>query len=81
MCGTVCPDQFSCGLYAQSRSKQSKVVSRAEIVASKLTREQKRGLRLLKPAEEESAGLQPDTRTGGDAIRSGQLRGVAAGRA
>jgi hypothetical protein len=53
---------FHAGLWAQSRSKQSKVVSRAEIVAPKLTPEQKRGLRLLKTAESESAGLQPDMR-------------------
>jgi hypothetical protein len=52
------PISFHAGLYAQSRSKQSQVVSQAESVAPKLTPEQKRGLRLLKAAEGESAGLQ-----------------------
>ena len=54
------PISFPVGLSAQSSSKPSMPASRLEIVAPKLTPEQQRGLRLLKAAEGESAGLQPD---------------------
>ena len=54
------PISFHAGLHAQSSSKQTKGVLRSETVAPKLTLEQKRGLRLLKAAEGESAGLRPD---------------------
>src|SRR5262249_3800749 len=54
------PISLHAGLYAQSSSKKSTAESRSETVVPKPTPEQKRGLRLLKAEEEQSAGLQPD---------------------
>jgi len=54
------PISFPVWLSAQSSSKPSKPASRSKIVAPKPTPEQERGLLLLKAAEGESAGLQPD---------------------
>jgi len=48
------------GLYAQSSNKPSRAASQSE--TPKLKPEQERGLRLLKTAETESAGLQPKMR-------------------
>jgi hypothetical protein len=47
-------------LYGQSSSKTSQAASLSNAVPPKLTPEQERGLRLLKTAEVESAGLEPD---------------------
>jgi hypothetical protein len=54
------PISFPTPLYAQSSSKPSEAASRSKTVVLKLAPEQKRGLRLLKIAEAESAGLQPE---------------------
>lgn len=54
------PSSFSVALYAQSNRKTSNATSRSDAIPTKLTPEQERGLRLLKTAEAESAGLQPD---------------------
>lgn len=56
------PIGFPVGLYAQSSNKQASVASRSETAALKLKPEQERGLRLLKTAETESAGLEPKMR-------------------
>ena len=53
------PISFPVALYAQSSSKTSQA-SLSNAVPPKLTPEQERGLRLLKTAEVESAGLEPD---------------------
>lgn len=45
--------------HAQSASKKAKTTLQSQTVTPKLTPEQERGLRLLKTAEVESAGLQP----------------------
>src|SRR5215469_7737564 len=55
------PISFPAALYAgSSSSKTFKAASRTDAVPPKLTPEQERGLRLLKTAEAESAGLQPE---------------------
>src|SRR5580704_1940790 len=54
------PISFPVALYAQSSSKTSQAASLSNAVPPKLTPEQERGLRLLKTAEVESAGLEPD---------------------
>ena len=54
------PISFPIGLSAQSSSQSSKAASRSETPAPKLNPEQERGLRLLKGAVGESAGLQPN---------------------
>jgi hypothetical protein len=53
-------NSFPAASCAQPGSKQSKPASRSETVAPKLKPDQERGLRVLKAAEGESAGLQPD---------------------
>jgi hypothetical protein len=54
------PSSFPVALYGQSSSKTSQAASLSNAVPPKLTPEQERGLRLLKTAEVESAGLEPD---------------------
>ena len=54
------PISFPAGVYAQSSTNPSKAAPRSGTVVPKLTPEQERGLRLLKTAEVDSAGLQPN---------------------
>lgn len=49
-------------LYAQSSNKPSRAASQSKAAAPTLKPEQERGLRLLKTAETESAGLEPKMR-------------------
>lgn len=59
LCLAILPISFPIGQSTQS-SQPSKAASRSETRAPKLNPEQERGLQLLKAAEGESAGLQPN---------------------